>query len=223
MNARAAARRPGPPPGGPGQRPAAGAGARLIPDAGHGGPDRVGDLVVLARARWPEGPDDTLPPIPGFVGSSFSPLVAEAARRCLRAFFGEPPADPGRGERVAVVVVSRTGDLGTATAVARAVDERRRVPPLLFFQSNHNAVAGFIASRWGLGGPVLCTICDGDAVADARSSAALLVEDGDADAALIVVADQARPGAGRDQAVALLAGPASWRPGAARPGIRTNG
>lgn len=167
-------------------------------------------LVVLASARWPTAPGDALPSVPGFVTSSFSPLVAEVARRCLTAHFGAPPVSPERGARTAILVASATGDLVTAAAVARAVDQGRRVPPLLFFQSNHNAVAGYVAARWGLQGPVLCTIPAGDALTDARRSARALIEDGAADAVLIVVANQARTSAEADHGVALLLGPTSW-------------
>jgi hypothetical protein len=171
-------------------------------------------LVTLARAQWPETLDDTLPGVPGFVVSSFSPLVAELARRCLSRYFGTAPADPARGERTAVLVASATGDLGTATAIAQAVDEGRRVPPLLFFQSNPNAVVGYLTARWGLAGPVVCTIPAGDAITDAQQGAAQLIADGDADAALIIVADQAHAAGERDHGEALLVGPRAW-PGAA--------
>jgi hypothetical protein len=167
--------------------------------------------AILAEARWPRAPGDTVKPIPGFIASSFSPLVAEVAQRCLRGYFGTPPADQARGERTGVLLASASGDLGTAVENARAVDEGRRVPPLLFFQSNPNAVVGYLTARWGLSGPVVCTIPSGEALADARECAALMIADGDADAVLVIVADQARPGSGgHDHAVALLIGPRSW-------------
>ena len=153
-------------------------------------------------------PADELPGIAGFITSSFSPLAAEVAERCLRRYFGPPQASPDLGERTAVVLASSTGDLATAAAVARAVDDGRRVPPLLFFQSNQNAVVGYIAARWGLAGPVVCTIPTTDALADAMACAALLIEDGDASAALVIIADQGRHG--DDRGTALLLGPATW-------------
>jgi hypothetical protein len=192
-------------------RPASPAAAIAPPTAA--GPPAAG-LVTLARAQWPETLDDMLPGIPGFVVSSFSPLVAELARRCLSRYFGTAPADPARGERTAVLVASATGDLGTAAAIAQAVDEGRRVPPLLFFQSNPNAVVGYLTARWGLAGPVVCTIAAGDAITDAQQGAAQLIADGDADAALIIVADQARAAGEHDHGEALLVGPRTWPGGA---------
>jgi hypothetical protein len=192
-------------------RPASPAAAIAPPTAA--GPPAAG-LVTLTRAQWPETLDDMLPGIPGFVVSSFSPLVAELARRCLSRYFGTAPADPARGERTAVLVASATGDLGTAAAIAQAVDEGRRVPPLLFFQSNPNAVVGYLTARWGLAGPVVCTIAAGDAITDAQQCAAQLIVDGDADAALIIVADQARAAGERDHGEALLVGPRTWPGGA---------
>jgi hypothetical protein len=167
-------------------------------------------VVMLAGAQWPEGTGDELPAIPGFVVSSFSPLVIEVARRCLSRYFGTPPADPIRAECTAVVLASSTGDIATAAAIAAAVDEGRRVPPLLFFQSNPNASVGYLTARWGLAGPVVCTVPEGDAMSDARHCATLLIEGGDADAVLIILADQARDPTEQDRGAALLIGPRSW-------------
>lgn len=173
-------------------------------------PDGAGELTVLARSEWPARQQAKLPSVPGFIISSFSPLAAELAERCLRQHFGDPPADPERGQRTAIVLASTTGDIATAAAVASAVDHGRAVPPLLFYQSNPNAVAGHIAARWGLAGPVVCTIAAGRGLADAMESAALLIEDSAADAVLIVLADQVGPDG--DNGVALLVGPAGWLP-----------
>ncbi|HXC84088.1 MAG TPA: beta-ketoacyl synthase chain length factor [Trebonia sp.] len=178
--------------------------------------DGHAELTVLARSQWPALPRTGLPPtqlpgIPGFIISSFSPLAAELAQRCLRQCFGDPPADAERGGRTAIVLASTTGDIATAAAIASAVDQGRAVPPLLFYQSNPNAVAGHIAARWGLAGPVVCTIPAGagpSALADAMDSAALLIEGAEADAALVVLADQGGPDG--DRGVAVLVGPAAW-------------
>lgn len=99
-------------------------------------------LRILAEGRWPDpGPDhaaapapapghghghgDVLPPIPGFSASTFNPLVAEAAERCLRAHHGAAPA-PGR---TALLLASVGGDRATARAIDEAAASGRRVPP----------------------------------------------------------------------------------------------
>lgn len=163
-------------------------------------------LAVLARAEWPV-PGETLPQVAGFVLSSFNPMVAEVARRCLAAYFGEPPADPTVTQGIAVVLVSVRGDTGTATALNDAVRTGRRVPPLLFFQSNPNAIVGHVTSRWGLGGPVVCVspaVDQADPLADGLDLADLLITDGDATAALVIAADQADTPGAADRAVAVL-------------------
>jgi 3-oxoacyl-(acyl-carrier-protein) synthase len=178
-----------------------------VPPAGAG-------LTVLRRASWPESPDDQAPPpLPGFVYSSFSPLVAAAAERCLTREHASAPADPARGSRTATVLVSRYGDVTSAVLVAEAVDAGRRVAPLLFYQAVPNAVAGYLMARWGLNGPVVCVSPAGDPMAEGLAVAAGLIEDGDADEALIVVAEQAAAGrdgvhSGRDEAEAVLVGTA---------------
>jgi hypothetical protein len=186
---------------------------------------KAGELVVLARSEWPAQPPAALPAavpaVPGFVVSSFSPLAAHLAELCLHSYFGRPPADTARGRQTAVVLASTTGDVATAVAVARAVDTGRPVPPLLFYQSNPNAVVGHIAARWGLEGPVTCTIPARRGLADAIDSAALLIESGEAEAALVILADQGLPGGDGqtptgDSGAALLIGPARWPCGEGR-------
>lgn len=142
-------------------------------------------LTELATATVLDG---TQPPLPGFVVSSFSPLVAAAAEKCLAARYGSPPADAG--PRTAVVLVSGSGDTQLADHIANAVDTGTRIGPLLFFQAVPNSVAGHVAARWGLRGPVacLCPVAEGQAGAQAEglAYARLLIEDGDADQVLVV-------------------------------------
>jgi 3-oxoacyl-(acyl-carrier-protein) synthase len=188
-------------------------GSAAVPWPGHRADSAP---LILAAACWPQAPGDQLPPIAGFVTSSFSPLVAELAQRCLQSYFGPPPADPALGARTAVLLASTSGDIATSAAIAAAVDAGRRVPPLLFYQSNPNAVVGYIAARWGLAGPVVCTMPVADTLADAHRNALLLLADGDADAVLVIQAEQAADG---DHGLAQLVGPASWPagPGPGRP------
>jgi hypothetical protein len=182
-------------------------------------PDTVpvpGSLVIVARAAWPEPGDGAPPPLTGFVVSSFSPLVAAVADRCLSRS-GKPPApvraavEPAAGSGgaapalvTALVLGSVGGDVATNVAAARAVDAGKAVSPLLFFQSVPNAVLGLIAKRWSLTGPVLCVSPPHDPVGAALAAAELLIADGDADEALVLAAEQAPDDAGRDAAVALL-------------------
>jgi 3-oxoacyl-(acyl-carrier-protein) synthase len=169
-------------------------------------------LVIFAESRWP-APGDAAPPrIPGFVVSSFSPMVAAVAERCLRSRYGAPPADPARGARTAIVIVSAHGDIATAATITADVDADRRVVPLLFFQSVPNSAAGHVAARWGLCGPVVCVSPAGDAADEGRAVAGLLIADGDADEVLIILAEQAAQPGHRDQATALLLGHQFVRP-----------
>lgn len=150
----------------------------------------MSELTVVSRAEWPEPGDVETPRIPGFVLSSFSPLVAEAADRCLRRAHGTPPAPPESGRSTAIIVVSASGDLASARHVAHRVDSGRRVEPLFFFQCVPNSIVGHVAARWGLGGPVVCLCPTGHPLTDGLDQAALLIEDGDATAALVVLVEQ---------------------------------
>jgi 3-oxoacyl-(acyl-carrier-protein) synthase len=145
-------------------------------------------LTELATATMLDGAQ---PPLPGFVVSSFSPLVAAAADRCLTARHGNPPVVEELGERTAIVLVSGSGDAQLAAHVANAVDTGARIGPLLFFQAVPNSVAGHVAARWGLRGPVACLCPVADATAEGLAYARLLIEDGDADEVLVVAVEQA--------------------------------
>ena len=166
----------------------------------------VAGLAVLSSASWPETCDDgKVPALAGFIESNFSPLLAEVAARALRGRAG--PQAPGRA--TAIVMVTALGDVTSATRVAAVVDAGQRVPPLLFFQSVPNAVAGYLAVRWHLTGPVVC-------VSGTRAGmdvSALLIEDADADEVLVVRVDLAVAEDDRDCAAAvLLTGPVCGEP-----------
>jgi hypothetical protein len=164
-----------------------------------------GELAVLGTARRPDPLVTTPPrPLPGFIASSFSPLVADVADRCLRGCFGEPPLPPAVGDRTALVLASVRGDLAIAAEIARTVVAGDRMSPLLFFQSVATAVLGHTAARWGLAGPVVCVSPVGEPEADALDLAAALVGDGDADAVLVLVAEPAWTAADHDRAGATL-------------------
>ena len=132
----------------------------------------VHDLVVLATGKWPEPGDDAPAGVPGFVQSAFNPLAAAAAERCLQR--------AGEVTGVVGVVLETAGDRVSAAAVEQLVAAGKRVGPLFFFQSVPNSIAGWIAAKWDLRGPVVC-VTDGG-----LDEAAVLIGDGDADLVLIV-------------------------------------
>jgi hypothetical protein len=154
-------------------------------------------LVVLSAAAWPESDDDReVRPLAGFIVSTFSPLLAEVAERVLRRRGERPP-----GRVTALVIVTALGDVTSAAQVAHTVDAGGRVGPLLFFQAVPNAVAGYLAERWDITGPVVCV---GD-IAAGLDVAGLLIDDADADEALIAWVSVAVTVEDRDQAAAILA------------------
>lgn len=161
-------------------------------------------LTVLAQTRWPGSGEAEPDPLPGFVYSSFSPLVAATAGQCLSRWYGAAPVPPGEGERVALILVSVRGDVAIASAIAKIVDGGGRMSPLLFFQSVANAVLGYIASRWGIGGPLLSVSPVADPEEDAMALTAGLLADGDADTALVVFAEPACTADEQDRSYALL-------------------
>jgi hypothetical protein len=155
-------------------------------------------LRLLRHERWPAATE--APAIPGFIVSSFNPLVAAVAGQCLDDRAG------ARG-RTGVVLASTSGDAGTAREVADAVATGRRVAPLLFFQSNPNAVLGHVAARHRLDGPIVCLgpVPGGRPARDrALAEAELLLLDGDADEVLVLLVEQDPDTPAADTAEALL-------------------
>jgi hypothetical protein len=153
-------------------------------------------LAVLSAASWPETTADVhVPPLAGFIESNFSPLLAEVAARALR----RRPEPTAPGVVTAIVMVTALGDMTSATRVAAAVDAGKRVSPLLFFQSVPNAVAGYLAARWDLTGPVVCV----SGMSAGLGIAVLLIDDADADEALVIRVDLAMAGDGLDPSAAL--------------------
>ena len=141
------------------------------------------------QARWSTVEDGPPPVLAGFVASDFSPLLAAAADRCLSARYSSPPVPAG--DRIALVLLSGSGDRVSAAQVRRSIAESRRIGPLYFFQSVPNSVAGWIAAHWGLTGPVLCLCPMAEPLADGLAEAALLIADGEADAVLLLSVEQA--------------------------------
>ena len=158
-------------------------------------------LMVSSSASWPETEaDGEVTPLAGFIESNFSPLLAEVAGRALRRR-DQPQAS---GKVTAIVMVTARGDVTSAIRVATAVDSGARVLPLMFFQSVPNAVAGYLAARWHLTGPVVCV----SGTSAGLDVAALLIDDADADEALVVRVDLSVTGDGDRAAAILVTGPA---------------
>lgn len=163
-------------------------------------------LTVRSCASWPETESDgPVAALAGYIDSNFSPLVAEVVGRVLHAS-DRAPVRPGRppaqesGPVTAIVIVTALGDVTSATRVAAAVDAGERVAPLHFYQCVPNSVAGYLAARWHLSGPVACV----NETAAGLAVAALLLADADADEAVVVRVDLAVDAGGRDRAVAIL-------------------
>lgn len=162
--------------------------------------------VVRHEAWWWVAEDGEPPVVPGFVLSAFNPLVAAVADRCLTEHYAKPPEPPGDRQRTGLVLVSRGGDRVSAEHVRQTVADGHRLGPLFFFQSVPNSIAGHVAARWGLGGPVVCISPVGPPVAEGVAEATLLMSDGDAEEVLLVIAEQGTTDDAVDCAHALLLG-----------------
>ncbi len=147
--------------------------------------------------------DESLPRVPGFVGSDFGPLVHAAARRCL----GEPPATGLLGEggdRVGIVLGSTSFDTTSLERSALQVARGGLVDALLFHQTVPNPVLGVLACDYGVTGPMSCVTALTDPREEALAVAWLLLADGAADAALVVAVDLPTPATARRATAELI-------------------
>lgn len=136
--------------------------------------------------------------------STFGPVVLDVGGRCLAAHFGRPPAPYVDGGRTAILIVSRYGDVQSTAAAAYRVDRGEPAGAQLYYEAEPVAVAGQLAAEWGLRGPVLCVSPAAEPVVQCLQVVSLLVGDGDADQALVILAEQAAVNGGRDHALAAL-------------------
>ncbi|HKS46148.1 MAG TPA: beta-ketoacyl synthase N-terminal-like domain-containing protein [Amycolatopsis sp.] len=123
--------------------------------------------------------DASAPPVPGFVESTFNPLVYQVAQRCLSAC-------PGDGARTAVVLASMMGDATTLDLGSRRLAAGQAHNPLLFMQSTANAVLGHISREFGITGPLLSLSTLDDLAGELFATARVLLEDGELDRVLLI-------------------------------------
>lgn len=150
---------------------------------------------VVAAARVAPGSDDTaLPDVPGFVSSTFNPLVREAVRRCLGGpgTAGAPnPLVGPYADTTAIVLATVAGDSTTSDLASRRLVSGRVHNPLLFFQSVTTSILGHLTIEYGLTGPVSCIAADDGVSEAAWETAGLLLEDEDIDQVLVIGAELA--------------------------------
>ncbi|MCP2163655.1 hypothetical protein [Goodfellowiella coeruleoviolacea] len=113
------------------------------------GPWGTDQADLLRHLDVPVGAATTpdLPAVPGFVESTFNPLVHEVARQCLT---GRVRAGAG----TAVVLASVMGDATTTDLASQLLVAGQVHNPLLFMQATANAVLGFVSREFGITGPM---------------------------------------------------------------------
>ncbi|MGW2047260.1 hypothetical protein ACWCPF_19065 [Streptomyces sp. NPDC001858] len=138
-------------------------------------------FLAVATATHGTGADDdiTLPKLPGFVESAFSPLAYEVSSRCLTE-------RPGDGARTAVALAALTGDTTTADLAGSRMVAGRVHNPLLFMQATPNSVLGHISREFGITGQMFSVSTLDDPVTELLAMADLLLEDPELDRVLVL-------------------------------------
>lgn len=123
-------------------------------------------------------------PVPGFVESTFNPLVHEVARRCLAE-------RPGDGTRTALLLGSTVGDSGTTDLASRLMIGGQVSNPLLFMQATANAILGYLSKEFGITGPLIAMSALTDLGSALLDTANVLLDDEELDRVLVVGVEQA--------------------------------
>lgn len=123
-------------------------------------------------------------PVPGFVESTFNPLIHEVARRCLAE-------RPGDGTRTALLLGSTVGDSGTTDLASRLMIGGQVSNPLLFMQATANAILGYLSKEFGITGPLIAMSALTDLGSALLDTANILLDDEELDRVLVVGVEQA--------------------------------
>ncbi|GLZ35017.1 hypothetical protein Lesp02_72040 [Lentzea sp. NBRC 105346] len=137
---------------------------------------------VRASAKL-DGPVE-LPPVTGFVESSFNPLLYHVAMTCLAG--QDIP-----GDRLGVVLVSLMGDATTTDLASERMVSGQVHNPLLFMQATANAVLGRLSTDLGITGPLLALSTTDDPAGELLAAAELLLAVDDLDAVLTLAVELA--------------------------------
>ncbi|MBE1501818.1 hypothetical protein H4696_008918 [Amycolatopsis lexingtonensis] len=129
-----------------------------------------------------------LPKVPGFVESSFSPLVRAVVAQCLAGVTGGEPLG-AEGARTALVLATTFGDAATADLGSKLLAAGQVANPLLFYQSVPTTILGVVARDFGITGPTMCFSARHDLRGEALDLVDLLLADGEVDQVLLVGAD----------------------------------
>ncbi|MGW1785316.1 hypothetical protein ACWCQQ_40440 [Streptomyces sp. NPDC002143] len=138
-------------------------------------------VLAAATATHGTGADDdiTLPKLPGFVESAFSPLAYEVSSRCLTE-------RPGDGAHTAVALAALTGDTTTADLASSRMVAGRVHNPLLFMQATPNSVLGHISREFKITGQMFSVSTLDDPATELLALADLLLADPELDRVLVL-------------------------------------
>jgi hypothetical protein len=132
---------------------------------------------------WDRACPEDVPPVPGFIESSFNPLVYAAVSRLSDAGAIRP------GEGTALLLGSLFGDATTNDLASRQMIQGKPDNPLLFYQSVVNSIVGYISREKGITGTTLCMSGYGNVASALLEQAGLLLASGDAEQVVVVGAE----------------------------------
>ncbi|WP_127533595.1 hypothetical protein [Paenibacillus kobensis] len=122
----------------------------------------------------------SIPPVPGFIESTFSPLVY---RTIQHHFENERIRDQNK---LAIILGSTFGDTATADLASRNLLSGKIRNPLLFYQSVPNSILGYASNRFQLTEMFTCITYSGGAAAALLEMAEIYLSMADVEQVLII-------------------------------------
>ncbi|GFN30747.1 hypothetical protein [Paenibacillus xylaniclasticus] len=111
------------------------------------------------NSTLPEDRHANIPPVPGFIESSFNPLVYRTIQ-----YYAENDRIRDRS-KLAIILGSTFGDTATADLASRNLLSGRLRNPLLFYQSVPNSILGYASSQYQMTEMFTCITYSGGAAA----------------------------------------------------------
>jgi hypothetical protein len=164
-------------------------------------------IGVEAMLGWLDGDREAtlrVPPVPGFIESTFNPLVYHTVKSLLAGAAG--------AAATGVVLGSELGDTTTSDVASQNLARGRIRNPLLFYQSIPSSILGYLSRELGITGRMSC-VSSGTLLADLLEMADLMLADPRTEQVAVIAIELApnprteallRDGCGSDVAVGLL-------------------
>ncbi|MGE6226593.1 hypothetical protein [Paenibacillus chitinolyticus] len=142
-------------------------------------------LQVVVTGYHEQSENDPIPPLRGFVRSSYNPLIYHAAMKAAE----QAKSVDIEPARKALLLGSLFTDMMTLQETSKDLLQGRKVSPIMFPPSVPSSVMGYIAKELAVHGPLSCISVTAAGARALIRQAVDYIEDGEADLVLLTLCD----------------------------------